>query len=128
VTNWLSESPALYLIDMARREIDKTVPLGNKKAAARTPVFSPDGRWIAVITQVFPEEAARQEPAAEDLPQPRIHLVEAASGEVIETIIAPQGIATTLAFSPDGKTLASGGHGRVLLWDLSTPPGEWATR
>jgi hypothetical protein len=128
VTNWLSESPALYLIDLARREIDKTVRLGNKKAAARTPAFSPDGRWIAVITQEFPEETARQEPAAEDLPQPRIHLVEVATGEVIETIIAPQGIATSLAFSPDGKTLASGGHGRVLLWDLSVPPGELATK
>jgi WD40 repeat protein len=29
----------------------------------------------------------------------------------------------SLAFSPDGKTLATSGPGEVLLWDFSKPPG-----
>jgi WD40 repeat protein len=87
--------------------------------------FSPDGRWLAAVTQVFPEELERsREPSAEDVAQPRIHLVEVATGEVRETLVAPQGFTTSLCFSPDGKTLASGGHGRVDLWDVegALPP------
>jgi WD40 repeat protein len=53
-------------------------------------------------------------------------LVDSASGEIRETLVAPQGFARSLCFSPDGKTLATGGLGRVLLWDLSRAPGTGA--
>ncbi|MBI3461531.1 MAG: PD40 domain-containing protein [Planctomycetes bacterium] len=123
MVNWMGEQTKLYLFDMPSRKLLKTVILGEK-AVVREPVFSPDGKWVAVATQEFPEELQRAgEPDAEDVPQPRIHLVTVAAGEVRETLVAPQGFTASVCFSPDGKTLATGGHGKVLLWDLSKPPG-----
>ena len=58
-----------------------------------------------------------------ELAQPRIHLVDLALGAVVETLVSPQAFATSLAFRPDGLTLATSGRGEVLLWDFSTPPG-----
>jgi hypothetical protein len=56
------------------------------------------------------------------VPQPRIHLIETATGEIRETMIAPQGFSSNVCFSPDGHTLATDGHGRVLLWDMPKMP------
>jgi WD40 repeat protein len=86
-------------------------------------VFSPVNRLLAITTQrLSQQQLASNFGDAEDVPQPRIHLIDAAGGTVAETIVAPQGFATSLRFSPDGKTLASNGDGRVLLWDLTEPP------
>ena len=73
-----------------------------------------------MATQVFPEESERdRQPSAADVAQPRIHLVDVATGEIRETLVAPQGFTASLCFSPDGKTLAAGGYGRVDLWDVA---------
>jgi WD40 repeat protein len=79
--------------------------------------FSPDGRWLAVITQSFPED--QRDPSPDDTPQARIHLIDVAAGEIRETLIAPPGFVTCACFSPDGRTLATSGRGKVLLWDLT---------
>jgi WD40 repeat protein len=51
-------------------------------------------------------------------------IVDVVSAKIVETIVSPQAILNSLTFSPDGKLLASSGHGEVLLWDFSTPPGH----
>jgi WD40 repeat protein len=119
---WKGSRAKLYIIDTMHHEAATIVDLGAK-AFVRTPAFSPDGKWIAVVTHVVPDEVARLDPSHADLAQPRIHLVEAATGTVLETIVGPQAFTTCVCFSPNGKTLASGGNGKVMLWDLSQPLG-----
>jgi len=83
--------------------------------------WSPDGKWLAVITRMVPENAG-EDLDARDVPQPRILLLEAETGAIRETIIAPQAFADAACFSPDGRTLATGGDGRIHLWDMSKMP------
>jgi WD40 repeat protein len=120
-TNWRGEQGKLFLFDLSNRRLVRTVALGEK-ATVHRPAFSPDGKWVAVATQLIPEDFQPEKTAAEDVPQPRIHLVEVASGTERETLVAPPGFPASLCFSPDGKTLATSGNGRVLLWDLTKPP------
>jgi len=119
MTNWMGEQSKLFLFDLPARKLIETVILGEK-SILREPVFSPDGNWIVVPTQAWPEDQLRaREPAVEELAQPRILVVDVATGKVRETIVAPQGICASACFSPDGRTLATSGHGKVLLWDLT---------
>jgi WD40 repeat protein len=117
----------LFLFDVPGKKLRTTTLLGEK-AHPFAPAFSPDGRWIAVPAQVFPAPVLSFNVKAEDLTQPRIHLIDAASGQVRETIVSAQAMPVSLCFSPDRKTLATGGHGRVLLWDLTRPPLADGTR
>ncbi len=114
-TNWQGEKAKLYLFDVAAPKLRKTVPLADNCNVSQ-PVFSPDGQWLALQTQARSEDRDVTDP--ELLPQPRIHLIDVLSGEVRETLIAPPSFLTGACFSPDGKTLATGGHGKVLLWRL----------
>ncbi len=58
-------------------------------------------------------------------PQPSILAIDIKTGEVLETALATAAYVVSLAFSPDGKTLATSGDGEVLLWDFRAPPGKF---
>ncbi len=92
----------------------------------RGAVFHPSGKWLAVSQMTLPKQvrAGGDDPPATTLPQPRIQLIDTTTGRILETIVAPQSYQMSIALSPDGNTLATGGNGAVLLWDMTAPPGE----
>lgn len=113
----------LLFFDVAQRRLAKRVLLATQEKGQRLvmtpPVFSPDGRWLALVTRALPANTGRSALDALDLPQPRIRLVNAVARELRETLVAPQCFMSSLCFSPDGRALAAAGLGKVLLWDTA---------
>jgi WD40 repeat protein len=109
----------VFLFDLAQQRLTRTIALGDHSKICGSAVFSPDGSWLAVISQAIPEKDLLRERSPDRVAQPHIHLIDAARGEIRETLICPPGFPGTPCFSPDGKTLATGGRGKVHLWDVS---------
>jgi WD40 repeat protein len=128
VASWGPADPKVLLFGINDKQQANAVVLGKKVKGTRfvthQPVFSPDDKSLAVITQEYPEDQSGQELDAQDVPQGRIHLINVASGETWETLISPPAFTIKVCFSPDGKTLATSGLGRVLLWDVSDLAGQ----
>jgi WD40 repeat protein len=92
------------LLDAGTGQTRRTLAAKGVEAAA----FSPDGGRVAAACR----DATGGEVRAE------VRLWDARTGKLLRTI--PQG-RRTVAFSPDGKRLATGGEGdAVLVWDAGT--------
>ena len=109
----------LIIVDIAKKTW-KMIDV-SPGALVQEPLFHPSGKWLVVPTQVL-AKGRQREPDIEDLPQPRIQLLDLATGEILETLIGPPGIIASSVFSPDGNTMATSGKGAVLLWDFHSPP------
>lgn len=67
-------------------------------------VYSPNGQVIAT---------------GDEDRQVKLH--DAATWRQLRTLVGHPGLVTALAFSPDGRTLASGSHtGEVTIWDMGS--------
>jgi WD40 repeat protein len=102
------------LWDVPKRALKNVLPFGKRRVNAVA--FSPDGRTLATVSNEMPNRSALE---AEDFAQPQIVLWEVATAQQRATLDAPPGYLVSLAYSPDGRTLASGGIGVILLWDMT---------
>lgn len=111
----------VLLWDVAGQRVERTLPSPGASQQGWQLAVSPDSKTLAVGWA--PKADAELESAAdlnpEDLPQPRLSLIDLAGDAPPRVLVAPHGSAGALAFSPDGKMLAFGGAGAVHLFDLT---------
>ncbi len=81
--------------------------------------ISPDGRLVATAER-FNDRYFRAMPVAGPLPLPLIRIWEVATGKEVQRLEGYRSRVTALAFSPDGRRLASAfQNDSVLIWDIS---------
>jgi WD40 repeat protein len=93
----------LRLWDIATRQQIRSLSTGNTSLLVSGVTFSPDGKILATATD-----------------DNTLRLWDPATGRQVGTSLVGSTEMTRVAFSPDGKTLASTGQGIVQLWDLAT--------
>jgi WD40 repeat protein len=77
---------------------------------------SPDGQRLAVMS-----EDIRRERGKQVVTTSVVYLVAVADGRIERVLKDHTAPITSLAFSPDGKKLASGGHDNTIrIWDVAT--------
>jgi WD40 repeat protein len=109
---------AVTLYDLGRQRIARTY--GQPGLEAMGTAFSPDSKRLVVL--VWPKldlTTVVRNPDPADYPQARLWVFDAFLSGEPETIFCPQGFCQSLAFNPDGTTLAVGGTGGVYLFDVS---------
>ena len=80
----------------------------------RSLAFSPDGKTLV-------SSGYRRDIRLWDVAFGEIRLWDVNTKRQIAVMPVPEGSITVLAFSPDGKTLASGSsRGKILIWDLAS--------
>ena len=126
-----SEDGTVRLWDAATgRELAVLAPdAGNRRSVSVC--FSPDGRRLASAL-CNPSYDGSEDDARRDSDDGVICLWDPATGELLDEFFMPQGVIWSLAFSPDGSTLAVAGSTPrqrshpVALWDAASGACLWA--
>jgi WD40 repeat protein len=99
----------LVAFDLATGKLGKTYEL-NRRVPSAAPVFSPDGKKLAVAGPV----------EYNPTPTAQLLILDWTSGEVKYTFTAPGGAPGAMVFSPDSKSLVTGQPDTAaIVWDVS---------
>ena len=109
-TLYASSAGTIFVVDAATGTRRRTI--GNGAIHISELSISPDGKTIAV---------ARGVAGNNDADEGAVELWDVASGELKTTFGAELGAATSVAFSADGRTLASGHrNGTIAFWQAAS--------
>ncbi|MCI0639848.1 MAG: hypothetical protein L0Y72_19450 [Gemmataceae bacterium] len=101
---------------------------GSQQGGVQALAFSPDGRLVAgsQVDNVYRSAVSVNSMVVGSLqPRNRIVLWELASGQIRQDFVGHEGAVAALAFSPNGKALATGGFDTtIVLWDLKHRASE----
>jgi RNA polymerase sigma factor (sigma-70 family) len=113
----IPEGAWLELWDARKGQLRKKIEMDYGRVVPRI-AYAPDGKTLAVL-YAGDDDRDRTSP---DL-RGGVRLFDVASGKPLRTIRGHKHMAISLAFSPDGKLLATGGSQHdndIRLWDVAT--------
>jgi RNA polymerase sigma factor (sigma-70 family) len=96
-------------------------PIGGFGRNTQDLVFSPDGQTLAFLSFDTPKGMAEPNVVGGGGGgQQTLRLSDVKAGKLLRTFAMVPDSAFALAFSPDGKTLASRGRSNITLWETAT--------
>jgi WD40 repeat protein len=110
---------SIYAWETASGRLRFTLKHGEDVACL---AFSPDGKLLAAVNNINVYRHYLEGPESLGLKVllPRVHLWDLVAEKEIQVLKSDRGAVCTLAFSPDGKLLATGSNDTtVLLWDAT---------
>jgi WD40 repeat protein len=97
-------------IDILARDSSVLGALAGRASTIDDVAFSPDGKSLALAPNDHVLGDSREDDA--------VFLLSYADGTQGRALVQPKGGATSMAYSPDGKRLATAGLTSLALWDL----------